>query len=262
MEKVDGNLNKWLTKHHDVKEWESLIFQMLCGLYVMQEHSKTFHDDLKPKNILFIKILNKQKYFHYKIKNNSYYLPFQNYIFIIADFGRAKSVLLNHGAKEYNEYIKKNICDNKDFYELKNLYGRIAVSYFIKTFNQDEIFNIARKNKGFYKYIKIERNKIYKELHKYPKNIKEGMVTKSAAYFIVENELYDINKISEKNKYLKLPPDEIKILMDEIFSKRGDIDIIIDKYFNKYSHKVPTENILDEFDTSIKPKNILKNMIN
>ena len=225
MERIDGNLNQWLKIKHPDKEWHSFIQQMLYGIYLLQEKLQTFHNDLKPKNIFFKKV-SKNRTINI-LENN---VSTEGYLFIIGDFGHAHSLLLkNKNNKMKENEIKGHIYNNSDFEHLRTLYNRIGVSYLIKAFSQKELKSIAQKGTDFNLYLEGERRSIYHTLAKYPIKIKENMVSKSIAYYIIEHDLYNLNEIDNKFKQLILPSMKIKRLLYTVFSQKGPIDNIIEK---------------------------------
>ena len=64
----------------------SLLFQILYAIMCYSHFAKKIHRDLQPNNI-FIKYIDKDSVFIYKINNINYYVPSYGYLFMIGDFG-------------------------------------------------------------------------------------------------------------------------------------------------------------------------------
>lgn len=80
---IENEKGKFSFNHED---WNSILFQIIFSLAVVQDHNKAFrHNDLKPDNI-FINILPSEQTFYYYF-DNTYYSIKTKYFVKIADFG-------------------------------------------------------------------------------------------------------------------------------------------------------------------------------
>lgn len=251
MEKIDGNLNKWLILPHDENEWLSFLFQFTMGIYVMKTYGKTYHADLKPKNILFKNIDEQQhtcaKYtINLKGTTTDYYVPFYGKLFIIADFGHSQSLLLTSNKLSSNE-IKHNLDVNTDLYHIYTLAKRLIVDTIIKNYNLSAILDFLNKyNVSYRGYYEKEKEKINNYLRQYPPHMKDYMLLKALAYFVIENELYDKLDISIKSEF-HLPPISIQKLIIENFDGKLNPEDIIEKCFDKYKKKDESCEMIDNY---------------
>lgn len=94
MEQCSLNLEKLIENKENKKwkfsfnseDWNSILFQIIFSLAVLQDHNKDFrHNDLKPDNI-FINILPSEQTFYYYF-DSIYYSIKTKYFVKIADFG-------------------------------------------------------------------------------------------------------------------------------------------------------------------------------
>ena len=90
MEQCSLNLEKLIEKKEKFsfypEDWNSILFQIIFSLAVIQDHNKVFrHSDLKPDNI-FINILPSEQTFYYYF-DRVYYSIKTKYFVKIADFG-------------------------------------------------------------------------------------------------------------------------------------------------------------------------------
>ena len=69
MEYADGDLESFFKiKKFSDEIFYSMILQILIGILVLHKNLKTFHNDLKPKNIFYKKIsMDKYKFFKFRI---------------------------------------------------------------------------------------------------------------------------------------------------------------------------------------------------
>jgi len=247
MEKIDGDLNNWLSDEHTDDEWMSFLFQMLISVYVMKNYAKTYHNDMKPKNILF-KILQSQPqnaYLEYKLGDNTYYVPVFDKLFIIGDFGQAQSLLLNSN-KMNNDEIKQHLDNNDDFINIHTLPSRIKVDNIIKNCNINDIINLFKKNQIDYEeYYNKSKNEINRDMKSYPQHIKDNMLLKSMAYFLIENKLYEQIYIKNKSKMI-LPSIKIQKFIEDNFNGKTNPEDIINKHYQQYISK-PSDDIIEKY---------------
>lgn len=242
MEKIDGNLNLWLEKFHSDDEWFSFLFQFLIGLYVLEKYAKTYHADLKPKNILFERIFINldNPYLKYNInineKNYIFDVPTFNILFIIGDFGHSQSLLFENNKMSSSE-IENKINQKADFENIYTLTKRIKVDTIIKNYNLNTITLFLKQNNiDYQEYYNEEKTRIEKELFKYPKRIKEDLLLKSLAYFVIEKDIYSKMNIRLKSKLI-LPSEKIQKFILENFNGSNKIDEIILNNFDNYLFK-------------------------
>lgn len=176
LEYCDYDLEKWLLTPKDDIEWLSMIFQICNGVYILNKKLNIKHDDLKPKNILCKKIKSK-KIVKYKIFNTDFYVPVYT-IFKIADFAGSTN---------------KKCNDLSDLKHLSILNNRAKADKIVKKYTKDKLIDMAKDLPNFKKYFNEKITKINKTFKNYPIYVIEKMITKSIAYFLIEN-----SKINDK----------------------------------------------------------------
>lgn len=89
-ERAFCSLKVWLNDERTLEEMRSCLFQIMFGLHVLQT-LQIQHYDMKASNILVFKTI-KNGCFEYTVNNKRYYVPDCGYVFVIADFGLARSL--------------------------------------------------------------------------------------------------------------------------------------------------------------------------
>lgn len=106
LECFDHNLHyliqKRKTVHLSTPFWYSMWFQICAGLISMHRNQTT-HSDLHTQNILYKKI-KAGGYWTYVIGKHRFHVPNLGYIFAVADYGRARSIV--HRAKFVKHAIR------------------------------------------------------------------------------------------------------------------------------------------------------------
>lgn len=223
MDLADGDLYKWIKQKNSDNEWIEMILQLIISLRLLQIKINFFHRDLKPKNILFKKIDNNIQ-FTYKINNKEYPIKI-NTIFYLTDFTHSKSDITKYNKK--SEYI--NI--DSDLYELQNLPKRLKVDIIINKYDIQEIKKIgeeSRLRENFISYYENEIKKINHSLKNYPQNIKDKFIKRSLIYYLVENNLIEIN--------LDVMSDNISKILNELTML--DLDEKIDQLYQYYNNLI------------------------
>jgi serine/threonine protein kinase len=112
----------------------SALFQIMAALWAIQKYAQILHYDIKKENILFYKI-RPGGYFQYKIFGINFYLPNHGYLFILNDFGLARSM-----SPRYPMYRS----EKEDHFRLGSRYAYIKNGKFIpiNTIN-DQFQNIT-----------------------------------------------------------------------------------------------------------------------
>lgn len=233
MEKIDGDMNKWLEEKHSDDEWMSFLFQILIGIYVMKNYAKTYHNDLKPKNILYKNISNGEGFLEYRLGNKTYYIPLLGKLFIIGDFGHAQSLLLDKNEMS-NEEIKKKLVSNADFYLIHTLIKRIKVGNITKNYNIQQLMDILKQhNVDYLDYYNKEKKKIEKDLKMYNKKIKDEMLFKSLAYYSIEKGVYDKLVFKYPSRFV-LPSQIIQDFIENNFDGKKGPEEIINEHYKQY----------------------------
>ena len=227
LEHVDGTLLDFFKITNADEILCSMLFQILYGILVIQKKLMTFHCDLHIKNIFYKKINENIKYFRYIIGEDIYLVPNFGYLFIIADFGHAQSLLTSTYNKLNKIDIDFAIKYNYDFNHLKQLYNKILkenLSEIIHDYNDLEkiLFKSSMTDENL--------NNINQIKKKYSSNIKKQQ--SNILYYCIENDMIDIDKIINKFTYL-LPDIKIKKMIDVIFNSKNDIISIIKDNFEK-----------------------------
>lgn len=101
---------QWTKTRHGHLEWNAALFQVLIGMHVMHTRFGMTHDDLHSDNVIVdelpAKLNGKPTYIHYKLNGYSYYVPTFGKLFLIIDFGRINSNVLN--IKWHRKLISKD----------------------------------------------------------------------------------------------------------------------------------------------------------
>lgn len=222
-EYADGNLEDWLKTFHSYSEWRSFLFQFLIGVLCVQTKLKAYHSDLKPKNIFYKKLANRTLSFDYEIIDGGkreYIVPTYGYLYVLADFGRVQSLLLKHNKLNENS-IKLYISNNIDLEHIIDLPKRIMVNTLEKIYSLDDLLRIIKLRDDIYfdNYFKNKRKEIDKDLSKYPDIVKNKMLYRSVAYYVVEKQYIDPNEIPDNLMIMKFPPSEIVLQLEEWHNK-------------------------------------------
>lgn len=108
------DLEKWLTKNHSQIEYESIILQIILAIYYLHNIGY-IHKDLHEGNILLHKTIP-GGFWHYKINDQSIFIPNAGYLIVLWDFGEAESI---SSKSEYQKDKTFNILNEyKIIYEL------------------------------------------------------------------------------------------------------------------------------------------------
>lgn len=218
MEFLDGTLEDWMKHKKTTDDWMSMLFQMIHVAYVMNNVLFIKHNDMKPKNIMYRK-LEKPVTVKYTMNNRSYYVPIK-YMFKVIDFG-------------HSEYDPEKVATDipKDLYEIFILHKRELVNILISRYNADELKKMASVSQLFNSEIKS----VYEKFKRHPPHVRDKMVNRATTYFIIENNLMNINELYESYKDI-LPPPDISSSM-KAFTKMTYDQLLNDKLFAPY-HKV------------------------
>ena len=215
MDYVNGKFVDWIYKKHTDKEYINMILQILINLRILQNKINLYHRDMKPKNILY-KDLDTKVNFTYELNNKKYTIN-TNIIFYITDFGHSLTNITDDNINN-NKYITYD----SDLYELSMLPQRIKVDRILKQYKMNELINIASKNEHFKGYYENEKKKIDDKMKTYPEFIKQKHLTRNIAYFILENNLLNIDISEIMSKHIE---NILNSLLD------NDIDDIIDRLY-------------------------------
>lgn len=219
MEHADGNLEDFLSTVHEKKIYKSMFFQICVGILCLQKYLKTFHNDLSPGNILFKKI-SENIIFMYNINGVKYYVPTYGYLFVISDFERSQSILLNNTIN-----ISQHIDNNDDFNKLRGLHHILIYACIHKLYSNYIDLKLLIKDKinksKFDNYVKYTKS--YHKIVLYM--IKHNM-------FEWENIIDNVTK--ENIAYLRKYKNNIMT--------KTPIDFTFGKYFKKYINSTNIDN--------------------
>jgi serine/threonine protein kinase len=215
MDYVNGKFVDWIYKKHDDKEYINMILQILINLRILQLKINLYHRDMKPKNILY-KDLDTNINFTYELNNKKYTIN-TNIIFYITDFGHSISDITDDNISN-NKYVTQD----SDLYELSMLAQRIKVDRILNIYKLDNLIKIASKNEHFKGYYDNEKKKIEEKMSTYPEFIKQKHLTRNIAYFILENNIFNVD-------ITDIMSDKIQNILESLLN--DDIDKIIDKLY-------------------------------
>lgn len=235
-EYADGSLEDWLRTQHSYAEWRSFLFQFLVAVRCLQTVLLTYHNDLKPKNLLYKRLARPDTIFEYQVADQQYRVPTHGYLHMVTDFGHAQSLLLPKNAMN-QEQIKGHIRDGDDLTHIVTLHKRILVNAIEKVYTFQDLSKLIEEQRDEYfaGYLRNERARIDRDLSKRPGWQRDKMLYRSVAYYVVEKGYINHSSIPEASLPMKLPPVEI---VDEIshWTDHRDVGEIL-ATFNEY--KVP-----------------------
>lgn len=211
MELVDGNLQDWVLSMHTDKEWLTMLFHILYGIFVMQYHMKVFHSDVRPRNVLFKK-LDRPINVKYIVEGNDITITTSfstDTFFKIADFGKASGLELSHN-KLPIESIKISIQNNIDLRHMRELYIRLAVDALSYSHTLKDLLKIGEKDKYFQGYV----NKKKQQTDAYmPDDMKEQNLFRAVAYYLIEKNYFNLNNFPSAGKVF-MPSKKIRDVLD------------------------------------------------
>lgn len=222
---IDGSLEEWVLVEHSDIEWLKMIFQILYGTLIMQKCLQTYHADMKPKNILFNNITETN--FNYEINedDNYYKINFiSKQVFIISDFGHASSLL--NDFKRYSKIpessIKLSIENNLDLEHLSSFYKRLAVTIISNSYTLNDLLNIGKDDKYFNAYLDNEKTQIENTMGHYSYSVKNHMLFRSLAYYLLEKDYFDIDDLPNIGKTkINLPSPYIRNILESLSLTKG-----------------------------------------
>ena len=225
IERVDANMETWLNTFHSKEEWKSFMAQILYGLDFLYSNN-ICHRDLKPKNILYKKFneLVTVTYKDHKLVTDT--------IFYITDFGHSET--LDYGSKVLtNTEIELCVLNHTDFYYIETIIKRIKVSYLRKVYTLEQLISYAkdRGDENIDKYVINEQKQIC-GIQDLKSCIKNDLVHKSVAYYIIEKHPIDFSTFPQNVIKWKLPPTEADELLVKVFSSKDKIDDLLNTYFS------------------------------
>jgi serine/threonine protein kinase len=119
----------------DIKQFYSLLLQLLYGIYILQKKKYT-HNDLNLYNITYN--ITHKKYRDIIVNNKKYRLPLYKYSYIIIDFGNAR-----HPNFIDNKIVKKNYLKNYKNIDIYNLVENIT--FYNLDISKNKIINNDKK---------------------------------------------------------------------------------------------------------------------
>jgi len=124
----------------------SIFAQLLLSICLFHNKFKYYHRDAHLKNFLYKKVNDNDKYFHYKINENNYYIKNCGYIVILSDYGKSKKIdesKSNHIKlfEDYEDIIYKLSLYKNKIFSLKDINEK-----FKDTFNELSFIDEMMKN--------------------------------------------------------------------------------------------------------------------
>jgi len=168
---------------------KSIITQCIISIYTFHIHTGCLHNDIKTNNIFYIKTENRSEksYLQYTMDKKTYYLPNNNYVIVLGDFGQSEQRSQNftfYSFMEYwneYEYIIENIFNNTENVSENVLEYVEKLINILKTFRK----NCIAEN---YKSIINAINEMFKQLivdietQNIPENIPENIIYNKTPY--------------------------------------------------------------------------------
>ena len=129
LEYLDGTLHQLLrtiigntinTINADNNEiLKSIYSQALLSLYIFHNKFNYYHKDSHLSNFFYKKVIKDNKYFHYQINGQNYYIKNVGYLIVLADYGlaekKSETFDLNKIHEDYKQIISSILitCLNK-----------------------------------------------------------------------------------------------------------------------------------------------------
>lgn len=248
-ELANGSFIDWIFMSHTEGEWESFIFQLWMGMFVLQKHLKLVHNDLRFGNVLYHETNNATH--KYVIGNKEYYMPNCGYTFVIWDFGGAK---LDDNS---DNITKQKLNYSTDLHFFHDAYNRLRVLMLLNKYTGSELesFFTTETDFAYMKSKQTECEKRFRRMGRYDEKCKIALV-----YYLIENgrfdELYEAKQSNlSEDKIVRMPPPNIMKLLKELSEeynynyddiiqfntkmekKIPSIEFMIEKYFNKFHKK-------------------------
>jgi hypothetical protein len=217
MDYIKYNLTEWLKDNNSEQHYLVFIFQVLTAIYYMNFNLNINHNDLHIENIL-VKKHSKGGYYHYKIKDDDYYVPNIGAEFIIIDFD--KSISFSNSQIDL-EFILGNIDDIKttEHNKMKYLVDNYSITELEQMLSSYGIkYHFNDKEQKYHRTLswKLINNKKFDELYKKTSNDAKNKLNK------LEYPLSIINRF--KNIDLSLNIDKIlKQYFKDFREKQSDI---------------------------------------
>ena len=161
LEYFDGDIYSILIQHRKDNEIIKCIYsQLLLSIYLFHNKFNYYHNDAHLKNFLYKKVVNDNKYYHYNISTNNYYIKNEGYVIVLSDFGLStkiepEKIEINKIRADYYHilfYIKNNlIIDDEEIKTkfMEYLNPKIMIGYneldFLH-FMMTKILNIETNN--------------------------------------------------------------------------------------------------------------------
>jgi hypothetical protein len=242
-----GALKKMITTgFHKAEVWESVLFQLMYILYILQDQ-KIYFEELSLENNIYIKDLfydpNTVNYWIYNVDGLDYYVPNYGYL-VLFDSKYSDLESGNYKIRSPNLYPNKNdkITNNND-----SVYN---FQYEIEIFNQfKNIFEPSIFCSQLEKMKCLKPDNVILDLLR---NISNDNSTININEFIKKYYCKYLN--NRIGKYLtRTEKETINILNRPTFNKQGDILIKQERY-DEYKWVL--------FESNINNNNTLKNIIN
>lgn len=236
-------LKNWLNEKHTDDEWISLVLQILITIKFLREKYKVTHNDLTWVNIMYNKI---DKTGDWKYITNDYelYIPNMGYEFIFWDFGSSKSYNFPLRNKEIHS-LNDTFKGKRDQKYILDITKRIKMNHIINRYSIKELISIMKEN-NYEEYLNSTTKEIENKFKRYSdKSRLNYVISKSLAFFLVENDKYDeliknrAKKIYDLEDDLTLPSKFIQDKLEKIVNVdfESNIDKILKEHFKEYLNK-------------------------
>ena len=90
----------------DIELFNSIFAQLIISIYLFHNKFNYIHKDAHLKNFLYKKVVKDNKYFHYKIGDNNYYIKNCGYLVVLSDYGLSINISSEiNKFKDYNNIL-------------------------------------------------------------------------------------------------------------------------------------------------------------
>jgi hypothetical protein len=237
-ELATGDFVRWCYQKHTIDEWKSFLFQFWAGVYTLQKYLKLVHNDLRLGNVLYHKInisSNKTEYWKYIIDGKEYYIPNTGYVFVIWDFGSSDLI------QSDNDVNKNKLNLNIDLHFFHDLYNRLRVLVLSENYNICELEQYFKTTRevNYMNAKKKECEKKFKKSCRFDEKYKISLI-----YYLIENDIPDVNYTAKSEESYKLPPPEIMKMLKELSDRNYRYEDVL-----RFIYKPKSANIKKQINS-------------
>ena len=114
-----------------IELFNSIFAQLIITIFLFHNKFEYYHNDTHLKNFLYKKVNADDKYFHYKIGDNNYYIKNCGYVIVLSDYGLSKKINEYYTNKDKKNKLKdyEDVLNKISLY-LKNIFKNNNIKEF------------------------------------------------------------------------------------------------------------------------------------